>query len=838
MIIKNQYIALEGEKKAYFSQEDTPLLEPFSIPSSFDVTKNTIELHVYDLTSQLLFSTYDYKQYTVSTKSIASPTNITILSVDPVEDIKTYGFEPSDVKLVYNFINKLTDTKGNSRFFIKEISPNRTELRISSTEIEEDDQIEILAQIRNNIESDLYTQLTALNFFDNNFVPIVNTVSFVEDETVLAVKLYTPLPSNLGIKDEFELVEYIADSVEYEVQNNVIIEEEPLPVLRGPNFDINLSENFSNPTELLSSEDIISSITGSSYKSYYETSFKSAAISTDYTDYKHFIHFSSAEERLKNFKYKLRLLEEYEVSKSLAESIQPLSQATASISFYNNLIESIVVNFDGYENYLYFESSSKSWPKTTSTEPYINASYNSSPGLTFYNSELTSASRYDENNVHRLLNAVPRYVVENPDNAPYNLFIDMTGQHFDNLWEYTKAVSDRYDGDNRLDKGISRDLVGEALKAFGIKIYGSNATLDNLFSMFSGEVYQTGSEQINTFVTSSLAPISKNSYQEEVLKRVYHNVPLLLKSKGTERGIKALISTFGIPSNLLPIRYYGGINTDSTPFYGPYFNYTSSLDRIRFDNTGSIVEGNTLSIYNSIVKEDNKYTQDLHSVEIGFSPANNIDEYIISASLVGSNFNIDDYIGDPEYFYSSSYDNLDKFTLTALSGSFTQKYNVYDLARIVKFYDNKIFKMIKDFTPGRANVTTGIIIKPHLLDRSKVRRIKSEAEQAYYTGSRAIGTIRGGSGGSLASLSTFYETGFTYFYPLPSGSFSIKTVKTNEPRITGELSGSQLTLTTGELNPDNPIKKNNKTGYSFRIRPVNQAPPDITFSVTVTHISP
>ena len=42
----------------------------------------------------------------------------------------------------------------------------------------------------------------------------------------------------------------------------------------------------------------------------------------------------------------------------------------------------------------------------------------------------------------------------------------MVGQHYDNVWEYTKNITTRFDGDNRLDYGISKDMVADAIKAF------------------------------------------------------------------------------------------------------------------------------------------------------------------------------------------------------------------------------------------------------------------------------------------------------------------------------------------------------------------------------------
>ena len=42
--------------------------------------------------------------------------------------------------------------------------------------------------------------------------------------------------------------------------------------------------------------------------------------------------------------------------------------------------------------------------------------------------------------------------------------------------------------------------------------------------------------------------ISKRDITKEIWKRLYHNAPYLLKTKGTERGLRALMACYGLPS--------------------------------------------------------------------------------------------------------------------------------------------------------------------------------------------------------------------------------------------------------------------------------------------------
>ena len=62
----------------------------------------------------------------------------------------------------------------------------------------------------------------------------------------------------------------------------------------------------------------------------------------------------------------------------------------------------------------------------------------------------------------------------------------------------------------------------------------------------------------STGVPLSTFAISTEDKTQEIWKRVINNLPHLLKTKGTERGLRALINCFGIPQTILRIREYGG----------------------------------------------------------------------------------------------------------------------------------------------------------------------------------------------------------------------------------------------------------------------------------------
>jgi hypothetical protein len=837
-----------------FSQADSQLINQFEINTLFNRDSNYVELHILNLGDELLQSEYNYKNYKeLSNAQSAGKEGASILTIDPVDDIEKYGYQSGDVKLLYHFLNDLFPVeKEPTEFYIQDISSDRTELKLQTFKLTSQEINKYVQELQNKLNNQPYFSEFRLNFKNNDVFIGVN-IDTVEEggELLIVVKLYEPLPDTYQIKSILSVVEMIADSVAFEVDSNIEIEVPRVNYLRPANFNLDYEESEITPTQYLNYDELFSyPINNTNSQLYSIVSEKGAELSIDHTDYKNFIHFSSAYERLANFKYKLQLLENY--STNLVEIRNATSQSigiTGSINYYEKLTQGILDNLDHYERFLYYVSSSYSWPKSNNTPPYTTIPTSDPIAQSWYINQLTAANKYDSTNLNAVVNTVPSFLKDDSNNVNYLTFVHMIGQHFDNLWIYTKGVSDKYNADNRIDSGISKDLVGELLKNFGVKIYNSNKSVEDLFSSFIGQAYQSGSEVINNYITGSLTgsntpiqPSSFDTYQKEIHKRIYHNLPLLLKSKGTERGVRALINCFGIPSDILNIKLYGGKNVTERPFYGDSQYYTSSLDKIRLDNTGSEISSNTLSQYTSNTKREGIYTDDIHLIEVGFSPTDNVDNYIVSKSIsteTGNGFNIEDYLGDPRNLYQNQYANISSTgdtssTLKSLTDEImgdALAYNVTDYIRLIKFFDNTIFKMVKDFVPARSVANTGVIIKPHILQRNKAKSVIPVGEEGLYTGSIDTAFITGSNGSSFGG-NNLYDTSYSQGIQTPSGIGILQTHTHNEAKYDGELSGSILTVAGRELNEDNLYKYESFTSENLQITLISEFPPICTINTT------
>jgi len=385
------------------------------------------------------------------------------------------------------------------------------------------------------------------------------------------------------------------------------------------------------------------------------------------------------------------------------------------------------------------------YPKSNDKPPFILESTGSDVVTNWYENAIDSCSLYDSNNLDILTNAIPDYLLEDPDNAPYTNFINLIGQHFDTLFTYAQDITNRYDGDNRLDFGISKDLVAEAIKSMGINLYTGNFTAADLYSSFTGinasDSYlppsEDGQTNVEEYITASNFPTPIEDVNKQIYKRIYHNLPLLLKQKGSIAGLRTLVNCFGVPSDILNIKEFD-INYTFTSQSLPSANESGSVSF----NTESIslppsrsgyIPSELLSPITRVQQhyaKSESYNRSLHYVEAGFSPQTYLDEQDYSGfDPLGEDFpDFSDFIFGTGSYYSS------KFYNETSSGS-DNEWSTQAFIRYVKFFDASLFQMIKDFTPARTSTATGVTIKPTIKERSVYRPASMSISQDFYSGS-------------------------------------------------------------------------------------------------------
>lgn len=777
-----------------------PFLQGEELSVVLDSNLDRIKKHIFS-TSGLLLEEVEEGSIPEG-QSSGEGTSLVTVSLNPIEDVTSLFYTEGDVQILYQFLRDWYTPGENTQFYLESISSDRTEIRCYNPQLPSPLLLSRTGQLSTRIESEEFLPEVYVRFPGNNSFTILNTFSSVENgRTFVVFKLLTPLPLTFSAGTPFTVEEEIATPLAFEVQASYQ-EDVVEPVqLKGPNFQIGEFTSGFDSTPQFSYDDLLGeSFTNSLYEVRSQVERQGMQLSIDFSDYSNFVHFSSAVERLKVFRHKLQTLERWEIQLEEAKTFLPVN-----ILKYETFISNLLKNMDDYERYLYFESTPYSWPKSNTERPFQNYPSDSAIGVSWYDSQMEVAELFDEHNPHRLTLSIPRYLREDPANLPYLLFVDMIGNHFDNLWLYSKSFSQRYNTDHRLNKGLSRDLVRQAVESLGVKLFGASSNITSLFSFFTGEAYVSGSGNVNEHITEYVVavsgstavnpqPIAQRDYQQEIYKRIYHNLPLLLKTKGTERSIRTLINCYGIPSDILKIRQYGGTSKEGSRYTGPMEPVDSSIDKIRVETLYEEEPGNTLSQYTSILSPTREISDDQPLVEVGFNPSLEVWEEV--KQILGPEFNIDNYIGDPRLATEKKYAELDH-----LISQILPKLELEGLLRLLKFFDNSLFRIIQNFIPAKANLATGVILSSSPLQRSKHSQPQISFEQSLLEGEEEVGRIEGSHGESILGT-----TACTFLQETPVGDVS-RTISDESPKYNGELQGSQITvLQDGELNSENEFK--------------------------------
>jgi hypothetical protein len=581
-----------------YSSEDNALIFSTTVDSIFTPPTDIVEYFIYDLNGNILFEdVIGYSNYYI---------NNNIITLDPENNLKNLGYTEGSYNTLYNFVTPKLGSNSLNRYFISQISSDRTEIRLDTTVIPNDvlitSSLELINEINNSKPSyyDFYLD------FGNNQLIIANNAlldnpSGSTNPTVL-IKLYEPLPQQFTLKNELWVVTKVADSVAYNINiTNIFDIIDNHIYLRGPNTNLNVKDQINNSTNYINYNTLTTTnnAQGSGSFQYQLNSLlveTGIEINIDYSDYSNFIHFSSAQTRLENFYYKLGLIETYQLSASLSSGTSTNYYVSSSNVIWQNKIDEIITGFDSYEYFLYYESGSTCWPKSNINPPYINVSTTSVTGQAWLVSQSLVAETYDLQNNNALIYAIPSYILEDPDNSQFELFVEMIGQMFDSVFVYLQDVTNKYNSDNRLNYGVSKELVADILRDMGVKIYQNNFSSDDLYSALigftpSGSLYNlpytttqlpvppdSFLEYINTYITASATGslIPTEDINFETYKRIYANLPLLLKKKGSTQGLKDLITTYGIPDTILRVSEFGGQdkNNSTADFWQNTHNYS------------------------------------------------------------------------------------------------------------------------------------------------------------------------------------------------------------------------------------------------------------------------
>jgi hypothetical protein len=198
---------------------------------------------------------------------------------------------------------------------------------------------------------------------------------------------------------------------------------------------------------------------------------------------------------------------------------------------------------------------------------------------------------------------------------------------------------------------------------------------------------------------------------------------LISQSRGLGDVYKRQITQY--PYNYTPYERSVTANVPSSGFnVGNKFRLETQYDLSGVEITPQSVNGVGLDYKTRSTKKSfDQSPIDSDRLGLFFSPIKEINMDILKSL---GQFNIDDYIGDPSDEYNDEYKSL-----STLRNYYFDRYdlNFNEYVQLVRYIDKSLFDTLESLVPARAKVSSGLLIEPHILERSKVKWSKPTATE-------------------------------------------------------------------------------------------------------------
>ncbi len=482
---------------------------------------------------------------------------------------------------------------------------------------------------------------TLLNFGDDVQRILINWKLDPNDGTKLLIKLLEPLDLNFDVGQDVLLSREVANTV----VDTIKIDIEPLQDtslwLRPLNNDIKVLNSAANILRNKTLQSIGISVEGVedvygnySYaneilRRWYTDDYRSVELNVDYTNYKNFVRFSSAEMRLKSFRQKLLRLYELEQNSrylgglatgsvfgttallisspvvvtspsssyaspttilppsgslliSTGSTVTILSaQELPSASLYLQEgskkaaleMEEIIRGFDGYERYLFYDSGSSYsasvyWTDNGTEYNPLGTWPKREDGTLQLPTDTTAIDWYTtQSAIAQRYDEFNAQVISN--SIPSYLQADTQSEDF---VVFTKMIGHFFDN--------IRLYIEQMVNIYDRKVNATEGLSQYLVWDVSKAfgmnlVNPHAMDSLYNYITDSTSLVKRRELTTELFKRFLHNSLYLNRIKGTRTSLQALLNIFGLNEQIVSIRE---TDTPTTASFEIFDEVTNALN--------------------------------------------------------------------------------------------------------------------------------------------------------------------------------------------------------------------------------------------------------------------
>ena len=199
-------------------------------------------------------------------------------------------------------------------------------------------------------------------------------------------------------------------------------------------------------------------------------------------------------------------------------------------------------------------------------------------------------------------------------------------------------------------------------------------------------------------------------------------------------------------SNIAHLNIFSGsyLGSQINGFTGNFYRAVVDQEKLKVPNLGIRRNATKIRLEDNSLPSDSQLSPDTkqevssqdfapidtNKLGVYFSPTDVINEDII---YTFADFNFDDQIGDPRDRFRNTYRGLSNTRYQYFKRYNGGSNNFFDYLRILDFYDESVFEVLKQFVPARAQSEFGNLVEPNILERSKQKSIgQVETTSPYY----------------------------------------------------------------------------------------------------------
>jgi len=163
----------------FYSDQDLSLLSTEPSPSTFNPSIHYVEYTIQSLDKSYTLTNHNFDGYQVIADTVSGASGFSTtyeISLDPEKNLLNAGFFQGSYNVIYNFFsNELNSSFDGQNYFIKSLSPDRTEVRLISNVLSNFEIESLVNRFKNQSATLTYFQDFYLNFGDNELV-IANNI--------------------------------------------------------------------------------------------------------------------------------------------------------------------------------------------------------------------------------------------------------------------------------------------------------------------------------------------------------------------------------------------------------------------------------------------------------------------------------------------------------------------------------------------------------------------------------------------------------------------------------------------------------------------------------------